>query len=81
MIGIPEMIDWMVKHIPDADTGFTVLFNDTGLPNPDLVPIKLHEKDAGGNWYRCEQTGMQGRLCPALYNSTVPEKLFIKISS
>lgn len=50
VMGIPEIIDLAVQHLPDAQKGFTVLFNNTGLPSPDLVLKKLNE-DAGGNWY------------------------------
>ena len=80
VMGIPEIIDRAVQHLPDAQNGFTVLFNNTGLPSPDLVLKRLNE-DAGGNWYMCEATGMKGWLCPALfkYYPQAPELLFIKI--
>jgi hypothetical protein len=82
VMGIPEMIDRAVAHLNNPENGFTVLFNNTGLPNADLVLIKLHE-DAGGNWYQCSQTGMKGWLCPALYKyyPEAPDKLYIKIAS
>ena len=80
VMGIPEIIDRAVQHLPDAERGFTVLFNDSGLPQPDLLLTKLYE-EAGGNWYACERTGMKGWLCPALYKyyTVAPDKLFIKI--
>ena len=79
VMGIPEIIDQAVKHLPDPQNGFTVLFNDTGLPQADLVLNKLNE-EAGGNWYICEHTNMKGWLCPALfkYYPVAPDKLFIK---
>ena len=80
VMGIPEIIDQTIKHIPDAQNGFTVLINDTGLPSPDIILKKLNE-DAGGNWYQCEQTSMKGWLCPALYKyyPLAPETLYIKV--
>ena len=81
VMGIPEIIDRAVEHIPNAENGFTVLFNDTGLPSADIILTKQLE-EAGGNWYTCTKTGMSGWLCPALYKyyPQAPEKLFIKIS-
>jgi hypothetical protein len=80
VMGIPEIIDQAVQHLPNPEAGFMVLFNDTGLPQADLVLQKL-EEDAGGNWYQCAASGRKGWLCPALYKyyPTAPQNLFIKI--
>ena len=82
VMGIPEIIDRAVQHLNQPETGFTVLFNNTGLPQADIILNKLNE-EAGGNWYKCETTGMTGWICPALYKyyPEAPEKLFIKISN
>jgi hypothetical protein len=79
-MGVPEIIDQAVIHLPNVNAGFTVLFNNTGLPKPDLVLSKLYE-EAGGNGYKCDPTGMQGWPCPALYKyyPVAPDQLFIKI--
>jgi hypothetical protein len=82
VMGIPEIIDRAVAHLPNPQQGFTVLFNATGLPGADIILTKL-EEDAGGNWYQCSRTGMKGWLCPALYKyyATAPDTLYIKISA
>ena len=81
VMGIPQIIDRAVQHLPDPQNGFSVLFNDTGLSGADIILIKQDE-EAGGNWYACEQTGLRGWLCPARYRyyPIAPERLFIKIS-
>ena len=81
VMGIPEIINKAVAHLPDAETGFTVLFNNTGLPAADVVLEKL-ETDSGGTWYQQEGTDLKGWLCPALfkYYPVAPEKLYIKVS-
>lgn len=80
VMGIPEIIDKAVEHLPNASAGFTVLFNNTGLPGADVILKKLNI-DSGGTWYEQEDTGMKGWLCPALfkYYPEAPERLFIKI--
>ena len=81
VMGIPEMIDKAVAHLSNAEQGFTILFNNTGLPLADLVLTKLNT-DSGGTWYEQEGTGMKGWLCPALfkYYPEAPDRLYIKVS-
>ncbi|MCW3112706.1 MAG: hypothetical protein JWR18_1102 [Segetibacter sp.] len=78
---IPEIINKAVAHLPNPAAGFTVLFNNTGLPSADVVLRKL-DIDSGGSWYEQEGTGMKGWLCPALfkYYPQAPERLYIKVS-
>jgi len=80
VMGIPEIIDKAVAHLLNPDAGFTVLFNNTGLPSADVVLAKLNT-DSGGTWYEQEATGLKGWLCPALfkYYPEAPERLYIKI--
>jgi hypothetical protein len=82
VMGIPEIIESAVAHLPDPHNGFTVLFNNSGLPGADLTLNRLYE-EAGGNWYQCNQTGMKGWLCPALYKyyPQAPQTLYIKITN
>ncbi|HEX8357737.1 MAG TPA: DUF6717 family protein [Segetibacter sp.] len=78
--GIPEIIDNAVAHLPNPQAGFTVLFNNTGIPSADVVLKKL-DIESGGTWYEQEGTGLKGWLCPALfkYYPQAPERLYIKI--
>ncbi len=80
VMGIPEMINNAVAHLATPELGFTLLFNNTGLPTADVILHKLNP-DSGGTWYKQEGTEMKGWLCPALfkYYPDAPEKLYIKI--
>lgn len=48
-MGIPEIINKAVAHLPNAEAGFTVLFNNTGLPLPDVVLEKVGT-ESGETW-------------------------------
>ena len=76
VMGIPQIIDRAVQDLPDPQNGFSVLFNDTGLPGNDII-LKKQEEESGGNWYADDQTGLRGWLCPALYKyyPIAPEKV------
>lgn len=64
--GIPEMIDDMVKGIPDADRGFRLLFSAEEFPGA-THKLTWRRGDKGGNWYWCEETQSEGWLCPSLF--------------
>jgi hypothetical protein len=77
--GIPEMIDKMVEDIPNAETGFRLLFS--AMPFPDYeVKLVWRRTDGTGNWYYCEKYDMEGWLCPALdkYYDEAPKELYAK---
>lgn len=80
VMGIPEIINNAVAHLPNAEKGFTVLFNNAGLPSPNVI-LKRLNTDSGGTWYEQDGTGMKGWLCPALfkYYPDAPETLYIKV--
>lgn len=42
VLGIPEIIDRAVNALDQPESGFTVLFNDTGLPQADIILEKLN---------------------------------------
>jgi hypothetical protein len=77
--GIPEMIDAMVKDIPDAQKGFRLLFSTQPFPGHTHKLI-WRRKDNSGNWYYCEQYDKEGWLCPALfkYYREAPREIYIK---
>ena len=77
--GIDEMIDEMVKNIPNASKGFRLLFSSSPFPQYD-VKLEHRRPEYGGNWYYCEKYNMEGWLCPALfkYFSTTPKELYGK---
>lgn len=61
--GIPEIIDILVKGIPDARSGFRLLFSDQKFPGTRLH-LDWVRAENGGNWYTSDFG--DGWLCPAL---------------
>jgi hypothetical protein len=77
--GIPEMIDYLVQDIRNAELGFRLYFADFPFPDYQMELEWVREQD-GGHWYRLPLTGNEGWLCPALYYyfDTAPKKLYVK---
>ena len=77
--GVPEMIDVLVKDIPDARNGFRLLFSAAPFPGYQKQFGRVRG-DYGGTWYRCEDPAMEGWLCPALfkYFDGAPEALYAR---
>jgi hypothetical protein len=77
--GVPEMIDALVKDIPDAQRGFRLLFSARPFPGHQREFIRTRE-EFGGSWYHCDDPAMEGWLCPALfkYFPEAPEKLYAR---
>ncbi|HCO24108.1 MAG: hypothetical protein CME31_18325 [Gimesia sp.] len=77
--GVPEMIDVIVKDIPDADKGFRLLFSAKPFPQYQKKLIWLRGA-GGGNYYRLEDSDMEGWICPAMfkYYETAPKELYVK---
>ena len=77
--GVPEMIDWLVRDIPNARKGFRMVFSAAPFPGyQKMLTWRREEKD--GNWYACDDPPMEGWLCPALfrYFDKAPPKLYVK---
>ncbi|MBW2645956.1 MAG: hypothetical protein JRE23_07235 [Deltaproteobacteria bacterium] len=77
--GIPEMIDKLVKDIPNADQGFRLLFSASPFPGYTLKLTWVRE-ERGGNWYFCKEYNSEGWLCPALfkYFDEAPKEIYGK---
>jgi hypothetical protein len=77
--GIPEMIDDLVKEIPDARTGFRLLFSTTPFPGYQRKLTHVRE-EMGGNWYRADKPDAEGWLCPALfrYFDAAPREIYVR---
>ena len=77
--GVPEMIDVLVKDIPDAKNGFRLLFSANRFPGTQKTLTWLRG-DSGGNYYRLDSPPMEGWICPALfkYYKQAPKQLFVK---
>ncbi len=77
--GIPEMIDEMVKDIPDAEAGFRLLFSTQPFPEYSNK-LTWRRGDESGNWYYCQKYDKEGWLCPGLfkYYKEAPKEIYVK---
>ncbi|GAB4139129.1 DUF6717 family protein [Thermopirellula anaerolimosa] len=77
--GIPEMIDEMVRDIPNAEEGFRLLFSTQPFPGY-THKLVWRRGDQTGNWYYSEQFQKEGWLCPALfkYFRQAPKEIYVK---
>ena len=77
--GVPEMIDDLVKDIPNARNGFRLLFSTTPFPGYQTL-LAWKREEMGGNWYASNEPPTEGWLCPALfrYFERAPAQLYVK---
>lgn len=77
--GIPEMIDTLVKDIPNARAGFVLLFSAQPFVGYQVELTRVRE-EYDGWWYKAKDSGAEGWLCPALfrYFDDAPESICIK---
>ena len=78
--GITEMIDRLVSDIPGATEGFRLWFADSPFTGYQTALTWGREDPVEGNWYRADDTGEEGWLCPALfwYFRTPPLKIYVR---
>ena len=62
--GADLLIDQAVAHIPDARSGFLLLFSATPFPGHEFR-LEWRRAEADGNWYHSRDFGLEGWLCPA----------------
>ena len=74
--GSDMIIERIVQSIPDAESGFTIVFSATPFPGAQ-VEFEWRRAEHGGNWYFCPMLGLEGWLCPALfkYFETAPVRI------
>ena len=77
--GVPEMIDVLVKDIPNAEKGFRLLFSAKPFPGHQKE-LKWVRAESGGNFYALNDPPMEGWLCPALfkYYSSAQNNIYVK---
>ena len=75
--GADDIIDFMVSGIPDAESGFNLLFSAEPFPGHHVEFERRHE-EFGGYWYHVAKLDKSGWLCPALflYFDEAPEQLY-----
>jgi hypothetical protein len=80
--GIPEMIDSLVRDIPDARGGFRMLFSASPFPGYQRK-LAWQREEMGGNWYASGDPPLEGWLCPALfrYFDRAPSELYVKVEA
>ncbi len=77
--GVPEMINVLVKDIPNAKDGFRLTFSANPFPNHQYKLTWLRG-DKTGNFYKLDEPPMEGWICPAMfrYYSDAPKMLYVK---
>ena len=77
--GIPEMINDIVKDIPNARQGFRLIFSARPFPGFQRELVWVRE-EFEGNWYQLADSQDEGWLCPAMFHyfHQAPERLYVK---
>jgi hypothetical protein len=77
--GVPEMIDGLVKDIPDSKEGFRLTFSANRFPGYQSKLTRLRG-DSGGNYYKLDEPPIEGWICPAMfrYYRSAPKALYVK---
>ena len=80
--GVPEMINVLVKDIPDAKNGFRLTFSARPFPGHQYK-LDWLRGDTTGNWYKLSDPPMEGWICPAMfrYYGEAPKTLYVKADS
>jgi hypothetical protein len=77
--GVPDVINRLVRDIPDARRGFRLTFSAKPFPGYQMKLTWLRG-ESGGNWYRLTDPPMEGWLCPAMFHyfDAGPKDLFVR---
>jgi hypothetical protein len=77
--GVPQMIDFLVRDIPGARSGFRLLFSASPFPGYQRR-LTWKREEMAGNWYASDDPPLEGWLCPALfrYFGRAPAELYVR---
>jgi hypothetical protein len=77
--GTPEMIDDLVRDIPDARHGFRLLFSASPFSGYQKR-LRWQREETGGNWYTSDDSPSGGWLGSALlrYFGRAPVLIYVK---
>jgi len=77
--GVTKLIDYLVKDIPDAREGFTLLLSARPFPGYQVELGRIAEED-DGCLYRGRNHSTEAWLSPALfrYFDAAPDSLYVK---
>lgn len=80
--GADDIIERMVKEIPNAEQGFIMIFSATPFPGYQLE-LDWRREEMQGNWYYAAALDQEGWLCPALfkYFEQAPKKLYAQFKA
>jgi hypothetical protein len=75
--GADTIIDRLVERIPDAASGFDLVFSASPFPGFQ-VELEWRRAEMSGNWYYSRALDMEGWLCPALfkYFDAAPARIY-----
>jgi hypothetical protein len=78
--GVTEMLDRLSAGIPGAAGGFRLLFAAHPFKGHQATLAWARADPVEGNWYRAEDTGEEGWLCPALsfYFPAPPPTIYLQ---
>jgi hypothetical protein len=78
--GIDRMIDRLAAGVPEATAGFRLLFAVVPFEGHQTTLTWVRTDPVEGNWYRADDVGDEGWLCPALfcYFPSPPPRLYIR---
>jgi hypothetical protein len=78
--GADAMIDKATATIPDAASGFVLVFSEHAFPGHQLQ-LQWRRNDGAGDWYFSPELGMEGWLCPALlkYFPSAPRTFYVQV--
>jgi hypothetical protein len=78
---VNQIIDRAVANIPNAETGFTLMFSANPFPGHQFKLERRQEENCG-NWYYSPDFGIEGWLCPALfkYFTAAPKTIYVQCS-
>jgi hypothetical protein len=77
--GTPAMIDDLVKDIPNAHSGFRLLFSSSPFPGFQRL-LAWKREDTDGHWYASNSPPLEGWLSSVLvrYFDRAPALLYVK---
>ncbi len=65
--GADTFLSFLVENIPEARSGFRLLFSTAPFPGYQQK-LTWDREEMSGNWYRSEEPPMEGWLCPAPFS-------------
>lgn len=80
--GADAMIDRVTAHLPDAESGFTMIFSGIAFPGHQFR-LEWRREEGSGNVYYSEELDAEGWLCPALlrYFDKRPPEIYVRVKS